>query len=183
MMPQKFILPFLIIVVIVLGIGLFLFFRTNQQQQLSPPAISSFDECVAAGNPVMESYPPQCRTQDGESFTQDIGNEMELMDVILAENPRPNQTISSPLTVKGRARGTYFFEASFPIRLVDENGRELAESYVEAQGEWMTEEFVPFSGELEFTTSAKSGTLFLEKSNPSGLPENKMVLEVPVRFE
>lgn len=31
--------------------------------------ISSFEECVAAGYPVMESYPEQCKTPDGRTFT------------------------------------------------------------------------------------------------------------------
>lgn len=31
-----------------------------------PP--NSFEECVAAGNPVMESYPERCRTPDGKTF-------------------------------------------------------------------------------------------------------------------
>lgn len=35
------------------------------------PVITSFDECVAAGNPVMESYPEQCRTQDGRLFVNE----------------------------------------------------------------------------------------------------------------
>lgn len=35
-------------------------------------AISSFEECVDAGNPVMESYPRQCRTQDGRLFVEEI---------------------------------------------------------------------------------------------------------------
>ncbi len=30
--------------------------------------IANYDDCVAAGNPVMESYPSQCRTQDGRTF-------------------------------------------------------------------------------------------------------------------
>jgi hypothetical protein len=38
------------------------------------PNISSFEECVAAGNPVMESYPEQCRTEDGTLFVRDIAD-------------------------------------------------------------------------------------------------------------
>ncbi|TAK05096.1 hypothetical protein EPO33_03875 [Patescibacteria group bacterium] len=38
----------------------------------STPAITSFEECAAAGNPVMESYPRQCRTPDGRSFTEEV---------------------------------------------------------------------------------------------------------------
>lgn len=35
------------------------------------PSITSFDECVAAGNPVMESYPRQCRAGD-HTFVEEI---------------------------------------------------------------------------------------------------------------
>lgn len=34
------------------------------------PAVHSFQECVEAGYPVMESYPPQCKTPDGRTFTE-----------------------------------------------------------------------------------------------------------------
>jgi hypothetical protein len=35
------------------------------------PQISSFEECAAAGNPIMESYPRQCRA-DGQTFVEKI---------------------------------------------------------------------------------------------------------------
>lgn len=35
--------------------------------------ITNFEECAAAGNPVMESYPAQCRTKDGLMFAQELG--------------------------------------------------------------------------------------------------------------
>jgi hypothetical protein len=34
--------------------------------------ITSFEQCAAAGNPVMESYPRQCRTPDGLHFVETI---------------------------------------------------------------------------------------------------------------
>lgn len=39
---------------------------------LTLPQITSFEQCAAAGNPVMESYPRQCRTQDGKHFVEQI---------------------------------------------------------------------------------------------------------------
>lgn len=33
--------------------------------------IQSFDDCAAAGFPVMESYPRQCRTDEGKHFVED----------------------------------------------------------------------------------------------------------------
>lgn len=38
------------------------------QKQYS--VIDSFEECVSAGNPVMESHPRQCRTIDGKHFVE-----------------------------------------------------------------------------------------------------------------
>ncbi len=32
--------------------------------------VSNFEECVARGYPVMESYPRRCNTPAGESFTE-----------------------------------------------------------------------------------------------------------------
>jgi hypothetical protein len=47
---------------------------------LSPTAtpgavIDSFDECVGAGYPVMESYPRQCRTPAGRTFVEELSPE------------------------------------------------------------------------------------------------------------
>lgn len=36
------------------------------------PVVMNFDECVAAGNAVMESYPRQCRSADGQLFVEDV---------------------------------------------------------------------------------------------------------------
>src|SRR3989344_5871135 len=39
---------------------------------MPPGRITNYEECVAAGNPVMESNPPQCRTPEGETFVQKV---------------------------------------------------------------------------------------------------------------
>jgi len=111
-------------------------------------------------------------------------NPAEKLDLIKVDSPLPNQEISSPLSVTGQARGYWFFEASFPVRLLDGNGKEIAIKPAEAQDDWMTEEFVPFKAVLEFKMpSTDFGTLILEKDNPSGLPEKADELRIPVRFK
>ncbi|MEX2145124.1 MAG: Gmad2 immunoglobulin-like domain-containing protein [Candidatus Spechtbacterales bacterium] len=161
---------------------LFLTFGDKRAEDLSK--IRSFEECARSGDSViMESYPRQCRLSDGRTFVDYIGNELEKMDLIRIDNPRPNQVISSPLIVSGEARGYWFFEASFPVRLYDANGNEIALAIAQAQGDWMTEDFVPYEAVLEFTTpSTSTGVLILEKDNPSGLSENEDDLFVPVKF-
>ena len=111
-------------------------------------------------------------------------NPAEKSNLIKVDSPLPNQEISSPLSVTGQARGYWFFEASFPVRLLDGNGKEIAIKPAEAQDDWMTEEFVPFKAVLEFKMpSTDFGTLILEKDNPSGLPEKADELRIPVRFK
>ncbi|PIP73831.1 MAG: hypothetical protein COW88_00735 [Candidatus Lloydbacteria bacterium CG22_combo_CG10-13_8_21_14_all_47_15] len=132
----------------------------------------------------MESYPEQCRTRDGRIFVRDIGNEIEKSMLVRLDSPRPGEKIASPLVVKGFARGQWFFEGVFPLILTDWDGRIIAESYATAQGEWMTENFVPFRGVFEFEKPAygERGSLILQKNNPSGLLEHDDALEIPIFF-
>lgn len=147
------------------------------------PEVQSFAECAARGYPVAESYPRQCRTPDGETFREDIGNELEKDNLIRISEPRPNAVITSPLTIKGMARGSWFFEASFPVRLFDGNGEQIARGIATAKENWMTTEFVPFEAKLSFAKpTTVAGTLVLDRDNPSGLPEHADALMVPVRF-
>ena len=146
--------------------------------------IDSFEKCIQAGNPAMESYPRQCKA-NGKNFIENIGNELEKQDLIIINYPRPNQKIESPLTVKGQARGYWFFEGDFPIVLTNWDGLIIAEGYATAKNNWMTEDFVEFEGKLEFKKPEvyNKGTLILQKDNPSGLPNKDDALEVPVIFK
>ncbi|MCL5073894.1 MAG: Gmad2 immunoglobulin-like domain-containing protein [Actinobacteria bacterium] len=104
-------------------------------------------------------------------------------DQIKVTKPTPNQLIQSPLIVEGEARGTWFFEATFPVKLLDANGNIIASNPAQAQGDWMTEGFVPFKVQLDFVRPATdTGVLILQKDNPSGLSENDAKIEIPVRF-
>lgn len=104
---------------------------------------------------------------------------------IVVTSPRAGEAISSPLEIRGEARGMWFFEASFPVVLVDWDGLIIAESFATADGEWMTEDFVGFTATLEFETPefGERGALILQKDNPSGLPENDDAIEIPITFE
>jgi len=178
---RKFLVSAIIVFALIAGVAL-LFNRTSEDHPAG--SIADFEDCVAAGYPVMETYPSTCKTPQGATFTQDIGNELEKLNLIQTSNPRPGQTIESPLTIDGEARGFWYFEASFPARLLDGNGKELAVAPITAQGEWMTEEFVPFKGTLAFPTpTTKHGTLVLQKDNPSGLPEHADELRIPIVFK
>ena len=172
----------LIIVLVIAGAAWWLY--GNNKNDTNPnPVITSFAECAAAGYPIAESYPEQCRTPDGRVFVREIGNENDKSDLIRVDSPRPGETVSSPLTITGAARGFWYFEASFPVEIRDEAGNILVQAPVQAQGEWMTEEFVPFAATLDFTLpSSGAGELILRKDNPSSLPANDDELVIPIVF-
>lgn len=107
-------------------------------------------------------------------------------NLIKVKDPLPNKLISSPLTIKGEARGFWFFEASFPVKLLDVNGKEITldPPYIMTSNEWMTENFVPFESTHTFEKpQTATGTLILQKDNPSGLPQHDDSVSIPVRFE
>ncbi|WP_116125673.1 Gmad2 immunoglobulin-like domain-containing protein [Lewinella sp. IMCC34183] len=123
---------------------------------------------------------PACGPDTGEPQAGSLMVGDSLVQLAL---PAPGATVSSPLRVEGVALGYYFFEASFPVRLEDGNGKELATAPATAAGDWMTEDWVGYSATLEFAAPAtETGTLILERDNPSGLEGNAHRLRVPVRF-
>lgn len=126
--------------------------------------------------------------------TRIIIGELDKSNLIRLDNPRPNQIIQSPLTIKGEARGYWFFEASFPVVLTNWDGLIIAQGIATAQSDpatpgemnWMTTEFVPFEATLKFIIDKNAysnrGFLILRKDNPSGLPEHDDALEIPIVF-
>ena len=106
-------------------------------------------------------------------------------DLIILDSPLPGANISSPLTIKGQARGTWFFEGDFPIMLEDGQGKNIAVSYATAKGEWMTTDYVGFEGKIQFKSqlSGQRGTLILKKDNPTGQAKFDDALKIPVNFK
>jgi len=105
--------------------------------------------------------------------------------LIIVSSPQPDQEVESPLLITGQARGNWFFEASFPVKLYDENNNLLASTPAQAKSDWMTNDFVPFEATLEFTkpASGTKGRLVLQKDNPSGLPQYDDSIEILVIFK
>lgn len=126
------------------------------------------------------STPPVPETPTSTVMT---GNAEAKKDLIVVTNVTSSQKIKNKFVVKGKARGNWYFEASFPYELRDGNNVVLAQGAAQAQGNWMTTNFVPFSFTLTFTTpTTTTGTLILKKDNPSGLPANDDQLVIPVTF-
>lgn len=97
-------------------------------------------------------------------------------------NPAAGTRIKSPLRVTGEARGTWFFEATFPVHLETSTGVVIGNGIAHAGGEWMTEDFVPFSASITFSSpgTGTAGFLVLEKDDPSGIHPDEV--RIPILF-
>jgi len=114
-----------------------------------------------------------------------IYSQRPVSDMIHVISPKSNDLIdpTKPLLIEGQARGGWFFEASFPAKLIDANGNVLSQIPVQATGEWMTDSFVPFSGKMQFATpTTLIGTLILNKDNPSDMRQFDQSFKIPLRF-
>lgn len=112
------------------------------------------------------------------------GNNQPQQAEIIITSPQQNQIINSPLKIGGKARGSWFFEAVFPVKLLDNNGKQIAFGQAQAKGDWMTSDFVDFSAVLNFSPPAtNSGVLLFQNDNPSGLLENSKEFRLPIKFK
>ena len=59
-----------ILVAVLLVIGIII--STTLNKQKTTLEINNFDDCARAGYPILESYPRQCKTPDGKTFTEII---------------------------------------------------------------------------------------------------------------
>jgi hypothetical protein len=113
---------------------------------------------------------------------QNFSDQNSAGDIVIIK-PSTDEIIFSPLSIAGEAKGSYYFEGSFPIKLEDADGNLVATTTAQAQSEWTTENFVPFKAVVEFPNSfTGNGQLVLENDNPSGLPQNAKRIKVPVKF-
>ena len=109
----------------------------------------------------------------------------EAHDLIRVDEPLAEDHISSPVTIRGEARGSWFFEANFPIFVMDQAGKIIGQGIGKAQGEWMTSDFVPFSAKVDFTkpsSTTTSGSIVLKNDNPSDLASTSRSVVIPVTF-
>lgn len=115
--------------------------------------------------------------------TQSLNEVESFEEYVRVFAPKERETVKSPLRISGEARGSWFFEGSFPIILKDAQGNVLKDGFATAQKDWMTHDFVPFVADLEFDNpESEIGELVFKKDNPSGLPEYDKSFSIPVSF-
>lgn len=127
-------------------------------------------------------------TQDDTDTSTTTPSILVYKDLIKVTEPQRGDKVGNTIEVEGEARGQWYFEASFPIDIVDANNVILAQGFAQAQGEWMTTDYVPFKGKITIPSEAvpqpgASLRIIFHKDNPSGLPENEDSVSLTVVFE
>jgi len=102
---------------------------------------------------------------------------------IKVTTPRSGQKIKSPMLISGEAVGSWYFEGEIPAILYNAQSEEIIRGNAKANGDWMTDQLVPFELTLEYDQPVTStGTLILRKNNPSGQDALNQSIEIPIKF-
>jgi hypothetical protein len=126
------------------------------------------------------STPGQTDTNTGTSSGTTSG---ALHDRVVVDAPKSGQTVFQSFTITGKAPGNWYFEATFPIKVVDPQGNTVASGIGNALSDWMTTEDVAFTADIKVANYAGPATLVLMKDNPSGLPENEDSVSIPITIK
>ncbi len=177
-----------IIILIVLAIVIYGGWSFYKSKQVAIVTVNSYESCVAAGYEVVHAERNQCKTPDGRVYAEEttpaITYKNSSKDLIQVDLPYPGAVTGKEFVVSGKARGTWFFEASFPVEVLDSNGNVLFQGPAQAQSEWMTENFVPYKVTVKVPQSyIGPATLILHKDNPSGEPSRDASISFPITIE
>lgn len=99
-------------------------------------------------------------------------------------NIKTGDTVKMGYEVKGQAPGNWYFEGTFPVRVLNIQGELISSLFAEAKSDWMTEDQVPFSVIIDFPLEEEGAfVLQFEKSNPSGLDENSDIAKIAISIK
>ncbi|MBI5004059.1 hypothetical protein HZC00_03120 [Candidatus Kaiserbacteria bacterium] len=104
-----------------------------------------------------------------------------LSERVSVAEPASGASVEATFSISGKAPGNWYFEASFPIQVRDQEGNVIGRSHANAQGDWMTTNLVSFTAAVNIEGNYKGpADLILLRDNPSGLPENDDSVTIPI---
>ena len=103
---------------------------------------------------------------------------------VIISSPDLTKPVGRPLDIKGKIDRSWVFENSFPVKILDDQGREIFYGISQTVN-WTegTDSMINFTMSLDFNTNSKTGTLVIQNDNPSGLPQNAKTIEFPLIFK
>jgi hypothetical protein len=131
-------------------------------------------------SPAAATSTPATGSQDAPSYIYKNATN----DDIFVHAPHPGQSLTQSFVVTGYARGTWFFEAVFPVEVLNKKGVVIGTAQAKADSDWMTTDFVPFTAEINLKALYNGpATIVLKKDNPSGDPAKDASVSIPVMIQ
>lgn len=107
-------------------------------------------------------------SQNGFFSTGQVSLEEKEQELVV-DNVDSETPISSPFTITGRARSTWFADGSFAVSVQDYTGEDLGGGEARAAGEADAQGYVPFEAVITFVPPQSSLLIIsFEKANPGG---------------
>lgn len=115
---------------------------------------------------------------DGDAvLTSSKGTELRIFDL------KSGDTVTNGSEIRGEVKGSWYFEGTFPIVILDLKGNLITSTFATAQGEWTTDAQVPFLFVLDVPIIQEDDVVIVfQKSNPSGLVVNDDSVSIPVKI-
>ncbi len=162
----------LLAILLILIAGLAIYGTYNWQHN----KVNTLDKQVTSLNTQLNLLKNQIQ-QPGYTYTSQKGVK------IIIYTPLKNSIVASPIAVVGEVPGNWSFEASFPVQLKDSSGNVIVQTPAQVLGSWQTDQLVPFSVKLIYSgEQSGSGTIVLQKDNPSGLASNSDSVIIPIKY-
>lgn len=93
--------------------------------------------------------------------------------ILILDNIKDGDTVDEGFEIKGRVSGEWFFEGTFPVRVLNTQGEIIESLIATSKGDWMTSNLVDFTFTLDLDLDKESIVkIVFEKSNASNLVEN-----------
>ena len=127
-----------------------------------------------------------CEKDAQEEEIENIGGEVlsEKGQTLYLDNIKSGDTVQIGYEMKGQAPGSWYFEGSFPVRVLNIQGEVVSSLVASTSDDWMTENSVSFSVVIDFPLEQESAfVLQFEKSNPSGLDENSDIAKIAISIK
>ncbi len=135
--------------------------KSSPTEELSP-SVFSFEECLEAGYLILESYPEQCMTPDGRTFTREIDEEdIQTEELLLEEEMVIDDSTKEDYSKNEEKEGVfrsekYGFEFEYPLdmEVIDRTGS------VEAAGTFLSLALISNNHDLIFNLGSTKGFFF-----------------------
>src|SRR3989344_6204493 len=112
-----------ILILVVVAIAVVFLIPKKKEPQVTA---TDFESCQTAGGNVTSGEPMTCTMPDGTSFEDEDDEALPEPEVVV-DTPAYSALVKSPLTVSGRAKGFWFFEANIPVTLKDQTCKVLVQ--------------------------------------------------------